>query len=113
MPVQGAMEKIKKSVMEWEGISFREHRFGGIEFNLGKREIGHIHGNYLVDIPFTKKIKDEILSAGLADQHRVLPDSGWISKYLNEPHDVDVAVELLNRSYKTALIQKNKRIVKS
>ena len=113
MPVEGALEKIKNSVMEWKDISFQDHRFGGIEFNLDKREIGHIHGNYLVDIPFTKKIKDEILSAGLASQHHVLPDSGWISKYLKEPHDVDIAIDLLKRSYKIAVNQKNQRIVNS
>ncbi len=95
MLVNSAKEKIKNSVMKWEGVISEPHRFGGIEFKLGKREIGHVHGNYLVDIPFTKKIKDEILSAGLANQHHVLPKSGWISKYLETPQDVDTAIELL------------------
>ncbi|MGA9292945.1 MAG: luciferase family protein [Ignavibacteriaceae bacterium] len=111
MPVQGALEKIKNSVTKWKDITSHQHRFGGIEFRLDKREIGHIHGNYLVDIPFTKKIKNEILSAGLASLHHVLPESGWISKYLKEPGDVDTAIELLKRSYDSALKQKSKRIL--
>ncbi len=37
------------------------HRFGGTEYRLGKRELGHIHGDYLVDIPFPKKVRDEIM----------------------------------------------------
>ncbi len=109
MPIQGALEKIKNSVMEWKDITSQQQRFGRIEFRLGKREIGHIHGNYLVDIPFTRKVKNEILSAGLASQHHILPKSGWISKYLKEPDDV--AIELLKRSYDMALIQKNQRIL--
>lgn len=113
MPVPGAKEKIKISVMEWKEITSQQHRFGGIEFNLGKREIGHVHGNYLVDIPFTKKVRDEILSEGLANHHHILPKSGWVSKYLNELDDVDIAIQLLRRSYEIALIQKNKRIVKN
>jgi Luciferase len=113
MPVKDAMEKIKNSVSGWENIVSRRHRFGGIEFKLGRREIGHIHGNYLVDIPFTKKIKDEILSDGLANQHHILPGSGWISKYLETPEDVDIAIGLLKRSYKLALERQSRRIEKS
>ncbi len=113
MPVKDAMEKIKNSVTGWENVAYRQHRFGGIEFKFGRREIGHIHGNYLVDIPFTKKIKNEILSAGLANQHHVLPGSGWISKYLETAEDVDIAIELLNRSYKLALEQQGRRIENS
>lgn len=113
MPVPGAIEKIRTSVMEWEGIALQLHRFGGIEFNLGNREIGHVHGNYLVDIPFTKKVKNEIISAGLANHHHVLPESGWISKYLNKPEDVDDAIQLLRRSYDIALIRKRRKTVKN
>jgi hypothetical protein len=110
MPVQNALEKIKNSVLQWKDITLHQHRFGGIEFRLGKREIGHVHGNYLVDIPFTRKIKNELLSAGLANNHHILPESGWISKYLKDPGDVDTAVKLLKRSYEMALKQRNQRI---
>lgn len=113
MPVSGAEEKIKNTVMKWEKITYRSHRFGGIEFKLGNREIGHVHGDYLVDIPFTKKIKNEIISAGLADEHHVLPESGWISKYLETAKDVDTAIELLRRSFKIAVKQKSKTILKN
>ncbi len=113
MPVKGAIDKIRNSVFEWDNITSSRHRFGGIEFKLGRREIGHIHGNYLVDIPFPKKIKEEILSAGLASKHHILPESGWISKYLETPKDVDTAIELLKHSYELALEQKNKKITKS
>jgi hypothetical protein len=112
MPVQGALERIKNSVIEWKDITVQQHRFGGIEFRLGKREIGHVHGNYLVDIPFTRKIKNEILSAGLASQHHILHESGWVSKYIKEScDDVDTAIALLKRSYEIALKQKNRRVV--
>jgi Luciferase len=113
MPVRGAKDKIKNSVIYWNGITFKSHRFGGIEFNLGKREIGHIHGDYLVDIPFTKKIKNEIISAGLANVHHILPESGWISKYLHNKEDVDIAIELLRKSFELAVEQKSRRIIES
>ena len=84
------------------------HRFGGTEFCIGKREIGHIHGDSLVDIPFPKKVRDEIVSAGAAEPHHVLPETGWISFYLREEGDVEKAIALLKRSYEIALKQKNK-----
>ena len=82
------------------------HRFGGSEFRLGTREIGHIHGDALVDIPFPKKMRDEIVSAGEAEPHHVLPDTGWVSFYLREPADVERAIALLHRSYQVALRQR-------
>jgi hypothetical protein len=113
MPVLGAEEKIINTVSRWGAITYQPHRFGGVEFKLGKREIAHVHGNFLVDIPFTKKMKNEIVSAGLADAHHILPESGWISKYLKTPRDVDTAIELLRVSFELALEQRNRRTIKN
>ena len=99
MSVSGAKEKIHEAISILEGVTFEPHRFGGTEYRLGKREIGHVHGNYLVDIPFTKKVKSEIIAEGKAVDHHVLPLSGWVSVYLNEPADVDNAIDLLKKSY--------------
>ncbi len=52
-----------------------------------------------MDIPFPKKVRDEIVAAGRAKPHHALPDSGWISFYLNEPADVDQAIELFRKSF--------------
>ncbi|MGA9402840.1 luciferase family protein, partial [Haladaptatus sp.] len=38
-----AIETIVTEVSEWDGVEVGEHRFGGTEFTLGKREIGHVH----------------------------------------------------------------------
>jgi len=108
MSVRGASKKIVQALLTWEGIESHPHRFGGTEFRLGKREIGHIHGDSLVDIPFPKKIRDEIVKAGEANPHHVLPESGWISFYLKEDQDMERAIDLLDRSYRIALKQKPK-----
>jgi hypothetical protein len=77
--INRAQETITKAVTEWEGVTVRPHRFGGVEYVIGKREIGHIHGDHLVDIPFPKKVREEVVRAGRAQPHHILPDSGWIS----------------------------------
>jgi len=55
-----------------------------------------------VDIAFPKKVRDKIIAAGRAEPHHVLPDSGWISFYLNEPADVEQAIALLRQSFELA-----------
>jgi hypothetical protein len=59
--IAGAEKKITKAVMSWKGVSSRPHRFDGTEYRLGKRALGHLHGNYLPDIPSPLKLRDELL----------------------------------------------------
>ena len=106
MSVRGASKQIIDTLLTWEGMESHPHRFGGTEFRIGKREIGHIHGDLLVDIPFPKKIRDEIVAAGDAQPHHILPETGWVSFYLKEEGDVEKAIILLHRSYEIALKQK-------
>ena len=107
MSIRGASKQIVDTLLTWEGIEAHPHRFGGTEFCIGKREIGHIHGDSLVDIPFPKKIRDEIVTAGEASPHHILHETGWVSFYMKEEGDVQKAIDLLKRSYQIALKQKN------
>jgi Family of unknown function (DUF5519) len=102
MPVAGAAGKIDAAMRELPGVTAGPHRFGGTEYHIGRREIGHVHGNALVDIPFTKKMREELVAAGRAERHHILPDSGWVSVWLRQPADVDTAVDLLRRSFNIA-----------
>jgi len=109
MSVTNAQKTITATLTSWEGVSTTPHRFGGVEYRLGTRELGHIHGDQLVDIPFPRKVRDEIVKAGLAMPHHILPETGWISFYLREEEDVQKVIELLRRSYEIALKQKQPR----
>ena len=102
MPVSGAKKGIDPALQGWSGITIQPHRFGGTEYRLERREIGHVHGDRLVDIPFPKKIRDELVTAGRAEPHHILPESGWVSIYLRQPFDVNRAIELLRLSYEIA-----------
>jgi predicted DNA-binding protein (MmcQ/YjbR family) len=108
MSVRGASQKIIETILTWQGMETHPHRFGGTEFRIGKREVGHIHGDSLVDIPFPKKIRDEIVAAKEAEPHHILPETGWVSFYLRAETDVERAIALLKRSYEIALKQKGK-----
>jgi hypothetical protein len=106
MAVRGAAQRIQIELLSWPHVEAHPHRFGGTEYRIGKRELGHIHGDSLVDIPFPMKVRDEVVAAGLAEPHHILPDSGWVSLYLREAADVDRTVELFHRSFDLTIKQK-------
>lgn len=109
MSLIGAALHLEQTLSQWEGIQSYPHRFGGREFRLGNREIGHVHGNHLVDVPLPIAMRNQVIAEGLAQPHHLLPESGWVSLYLNQPQDLVNAVTLLQRSYQLALEQKARR----
>jgi predicted DNA-binding protein (MmcQ/YjbR family) len=106
MSVQGAGQSIKATLSAWEGMKTQPHRFGGTEYRLGDREIGHVHGDGLVDIPFPTRVRNELVDTGQVVPHHVLPESGWVSFYIREPEDIEKAIALLRRSYDLAVNQR-------
>ena len=108
MSVPGARDKIHETLLQWSEVEAHPHRFGGTEYRIGKREIGHTHGDQMVDIPFPTKVRDELIAAGRAEPHHILPNSGWISFYLREAGDVEKAIALFRLSYDIAVKQKAK-----
>jgi hypothetical protein len=76
------LEKISKEILSWPGVTTDLHRFGGTEFRLGKRELGHIHGDKLADLPFPMQIWNQLIESGRASPHHDLPKSGWVSKWI-------------------------------
>ena len=110
MSLKGAQVRISEEVTSWPGVTAQPHRFGGAEYVIGRREVGHIHGDQLVDIPFPKKVRDEMVAAGRAQPHHILPETGWISFYLRHESDVEQAIALLRESYEIARKQKSKTI---
>ena len=92
-------ETIRAEVSGWPGTSEAPHRFGGVEFNLGTREIGHLHGDHLLDVPFPRRLRDALVANGRAEPHHVLPQSGWVSFRIRSSADTEAAVALLRLSY--------------
>jgi hypothetical protein len=75
------------------------HRFGGMEFRFGDAEVGHVHTNGIVDIPFPRSVRDALLADGLAEEHRWVPNSGWITFQMRSEKDLTHALWLMRLSY--------------
>ncbi|MDX1664610.1 MAG: DUF5519 family protein [Candidatus Promineifilaceae bacterium] len=108
MAIVGAQKEITAAATSWEGVEARPHRFGGVEYTIGRREIGHIHGDYQVDIPFPVRVREELVAAGDAELHHVLPESGWITVRIRQRGDVAHAIGLLEKSYRLARRQRRR-----
>jgi hypothetical protein len=97
--VPGASQRIAVEVAAWPGVETRPHWFGGAEYRLDGRELGHVHGDALVDLPLPIRLRDEIIASGRAEHHHILPESGWVSRWLRTPDDVAIAIGLLRMQY--------------
>jgi hypothetical protein len=89
--------RIEREVGSWEGVTTHEHRFGGVEFRLGKRELGHLHDSW-ADLPFTSRIREMLVETGRATPHR-FGVKGWVSRDLD-----DEVLELFRLSYERARV---------
>jgi hypothetical protein len=90
---------IAREVSSWPGVTTGRHRFGGTEFRLGKREIGHLHGNRLADLPFPLLVREQLVSEGKAEPHHIFPDSGWVSYFIRDETDVANVIALFRMNY--------------
>jgi hypothetical protein len=102
-------EQVTAEVLSWPGVTSAPHRFGGVQFVLGKRELGHLHGDRLADLPFPRRIRDELVESGRAKPHHVMPESGWVSFWIEGKDDVPRVVELFRMSYERARAAADRR----
>ena len=99
MRMKRAGDLIKDAVGAWPGVTAQPHRFGGIEYRYGKKEMGHVHGDRLADLPVPRRLHDELIAAGRAEPHHVLPETGWISVWIRGPEDVAGVIEIFRLEY--------------
>ena len=93
------LKQLEQEILTWPNVSVHPHRFGGKEFRFGKAEIGHVHSNGTVDIPFPRPVRDALVEEGQAEEHRWVPDSGWTTFQIRGQADVPHATELIRMSY--------------
>lgn len=98
---------INNELLTWDDVTVAPHRFGGIEFRVGNREIGHLHGNSQADIPFSARLRKQLVATRKASPHHLYPNSGWVTYYIRGINDVPALIELLRLNY-TRLTTRNR-----
>src|SRR6266849_397990 len=93
------LTQIEREVGSWDGVTVSAHRFGGVEFRLGRRELGHLHGSRLADLPFPVTVREQLVREGRAERHHILPESGWVRRRIRREEDIAAVVEVFMRNY--------------
>jgi hypothetical protein len=102
-----AVDALVGEISNWEGVGLAtEPRFGGPMFQLGRRQLGHLHDagerGAFADIPLPRAVRDELIAAGRARPHSAMPDSGWLTVPVRTAADLTGAVEVFRLAYERA-----------
>ncbi len=100
---------IEREVKSWPGVTTGDTGRGGLQFNYGKVEIGHLHGSSFADLPFPRKVRDDLIAKGRASVHPPLPESGWVRRRMDGPGDAEAVIELLRMNYDRARARAERR----
>ena len=92
-------ENIKKEILSWPDVTSNPYRFGGVEFRVNKRDMGHIHGEKLADLPFPIEIRKGLIASGKALPHIIYPESMWVSYIIRSEEDAPQIIDLFRFQY--------------
>ncbi len=53
----------------------------------------------MLDVPFPVRMRRELVAAGRAEAHHMLPHTGWVTFRVRTEHDVPAAAALLRLNY--------------
>ena len=94
-----SIETIEQEIMSWPNVEKKPHRFGGVEFRVNGHEIGHVHGSRQADLPFSVPMRKELIEAGRASLHHIMPETGWVTYYIRGEESLPGLIELFRLSY--------------
>ncbi len=99
-----ASRRITDEVTAWPGVEAGPGRRGEFAFRVGRREIGHLHGDYALHIGFPKAVWHELHDAGRIDYHPVFPGRpGYAARLIETEDDVRDVIALLRLNYDRAV----------
>jgi hypothetical protein len=95
-----ASERITEEVTSWPGVEAGPGRRGEFAFKVGRREIGHLHGDRAAHFFFPKDIWQELRWNGRIVEHPVFPGrEGPAARRIETEDDVREVVELMRLNY--------------
>lgn len=98
--MQTASERITADVTSWPGVEAGPGRRGEFAFTVGRRELGHLHGDHAAHFSFPKQVWAELSEQGRIVPHPVFPDSiGPAARRIEEEEDVRDVIQLMRLNY--------------
>jgi hypothetical protein len=97
---QTASERITAEVTSWPGVEAGPGRRGEFAFRVGRREIGHLHGDHAAHFSFPKEVWASLFEQGRVVHHPVFPDKvGPAARRIEDEGDVRDVIALLRLNY--------------
>jgi hypothetical protein len=91
---------IMRAVASWPGIVVDDGEVGELSFKLGRREIGHLHGDHAAHFSFPKPVWQQLHAEGRIVHHPVFPGKvGPAARRIVDAADVRDVIELLRINY--------------
>jgi hypothetical protein len=95
-----AGRRITDEVTSWPGISAGPGDRGEFAFKLGRRQIGHLHGDHVAHFSFPKDVWAELIADGRIVPHPVFPRSqGPGARRIESEEDIRDVIALLRLNY--------------
>jgi hypothetical protein len=93
-----ASQTIADEVTSWPGVETAPGRFGALSFVVGRREIGHLHGDRVAHFAFTRGLRAELMAAGRVGPHPV-DSPGLAARAIAGDADVRDVIALMRLNY--------------
>ena len=98
--VPGAGKRITDEATSWPGVEAVRGSRGELSLRLGKRELGHLHGDHALHIGFPRAVWHRLHDEGRIDYHPVFPGKpGYAARRIDGEEDVADAIALLRINY--------------
>jgi Family of unknown function (DUF5519) len=95
-----ASQQIAEEVTSWPGVEAGYGRRGEFGFTVGRREIGHLHGDHAAHFGFPKEVGARLREEGRVGPHPVAPDKpAWAARRIETDADVRDVIELIRLNY--------------
>jgi Family of unknown function (DUF5519) len=95
-----ARELITAEVTAWPGVTAGVGSRGEFAFALGRRELGHLHGDHVAHFGFPKQLWAMLFEQQRIDYHPVFPGKpGFGARRIENDADVRDVIELLRLNY--------------
>ena len=100
-------ETITEAATSWPGVTAAWGRRGELSLRVGRREIGHLHGDHALHAAFPKALWHELHDAGRIDCHPVFGGKpGYAARRIETGADVEDAIALLRLNYDRAVAER-------
>lgn len=97
---QSASERITAEVISWPGVEAGPGRRGEFAFRVGRREIGHLHGDHAAHFNFPKPVWSDLMQQARIEPHPVFPDAqGPAARRIRNDEDIADVLVLLRLNY--------------